>query len=217
MNRKWIVIVLCVVLVGIIVYSGIEIYTRNHRTKDTTPEDEASYPGEKGVLLLRDKDPTDIIWKGKKYAYPDRYPYNFSVPVRYENELLEKTLDIRKGYNRGLIILSDRDGKLDISREELERCIHKATDNRRYFFLYLGNNRLGEIVSVLQEQLDLSETEIDYTEAGAIGVLLLSDGTVRIVMNAVIDASVPEDDGWIWEYIAVDASLGLFDGSLFDK
>ena len=80
----------------------------------------------------------------------------------------------------------------------------------------MGSARIGEIIEILRNHVDLSAANFDYEGSAAIGILQLSDGSIRIVLNAVIDESAPEDDGWIWEYIAVNAGMGMFDGSYFD-
>ncbi|MCQ2422892.1 MAG: hypothetical protein MJ064_07920 [Lachnospiraceae bacterium] len=211
---KKIVASCCVLIVALIAFAGIGAYREAHRDVEDT-----GWPGEKGVRILREKDPTDIIWYGKRYAYPNRYPFEFNVPVRYENDWDENTLRIREGFNRAIIVVSDREGDYDISSEDLETCVLMAMKNERCFFLYLGHARVGEILEILKKNTDYftDKSAIGSDVCGSFGVYKRSDGNIQFIYDPVIGRDAPEEDGWIWEYFAGCASDGTFDGSFQEK
>lgn len=218
---KKLIAICCVLIVMMIVFFGVKAYREMHKESyaEQNEEVEGGFPGERGVRILREKDPTDIIWYGKRYAYPNRYPFEFNVPVRYENEWSDGTLKIRKGFNRAIIVISDRKGDYSISTEALEACILRAIQSDRYYFLYLGADRIDEILDVLRKNTDyFTELNLyDKDSLGSLGIFKRADGNMQYDFNPVIEASDPEEDGWIWEYFADAAAFGMFDGSFWEK
>lgn len=218
--KKWIVAIGCTVIAALIVVLSVKVYRELHRTPapEKKEEEETWFPGERGVKILREEDPTDIIWYGKRYTYPKRYPFEFDVPVRYENECNEELLNIRKGYNRAIIVVSDRKGNYDISREALEACVLRAIKSNRYYFLYLGSERVNEILDIIRKNTDSFEDFSPFSkEIGSLGVFKRADGNVQFEFDPVIEASDSEEDGWIWEYFANAAEFGIFDGTFLEK
>lgn len=115
-KKKKIIIAIVLLTLILLVVSGIVGYFKVIKPMFFSEEEEKGYEplGEYDAHVLTDVYPTDIIWYGKQYEF--KYKSN----IRYETEYTDEVLKKRDGCSFVYIILNDRDGKLGITREELE-------------------------------------------------------------------------------------------------
>ncbi len=214
--RKTIVALLFVSIAIAGCFWGINLYRNTHIKDEPEQTEKVYYPSEHGVYILREEEPTDIVWYGKGYKFPNRYPdvYNFNVPVRYENEVSDDILKIKKGFERQIIVLSDYDSTLEFTHEELIRCLSQAINSRYCYFLYLGTKKNEEIISALVELkvLDPVGSDIDVLESNmgnSLSVQLLDKG-VKINITPIREEGFEE---WIWDDISSLAEEGEINGT----
>ncbi len=150
-------------------------------------QDERSWlPGEKEAYILNELYPTDIIWYGKQYAF------DFEVPVRYETEISMPVLKKRSGYTYVYIVLSDRDGQLDISRENLELIEELVRSDIRYNFIYIGDKENDILKELAPDGVNFELTNVSsYSE-------LHNGKDIDIWLN---DVPRDLDDDDIWQYV----------------
>ena len=129
-------------LVGICIYGYRKVLKpeffpeEEKRTYDPLGEYEAHY--------LTDIHRTDIIWYGTQYEF------KFESPIRFETEYTDEVLKKREDCSLVYIILNDRDGNLDITREELQKLLDLVDENMLYYLTYLGTSK-NEIIKELMD------------------------------------------------------------------
>ncbi len=173
-HKKWLIIGLVVLLVIVVVL--VLCLGRIHKQLKAEDEERAWEPGERPAYVLQTMYPTDIIWFGTSY------PVEYEVSIRYEQELTEETLKVREGFEHAYIVLSDRNGNLDVTEEQIRMLKELVIKDKRYSFVYFG----AEAMPIFEElgfrgrDLDLSEF-VSYSE--------INDGDELV---AIIDG-VPDD------------------------
>lgn len=172
-QKKWLLIGL-VILLAIVVVLLLGL-GHLHKQLEEEEEERAWEPGERPAYVLQTMYPTDIIWFGTSY------PVEYEVSVRYEQELTEETLKIKDGFEHAYIVLSDRNGTLDISEEQIRMIKELVVRDGRYSFVYFGTDLMPifEKLGFRGKELDLSEY-ISYSEIN-------SETGLRVILNGVPD------------------------------
>ena len=104
-------------------------------------------------------------------------------------------------------MLSDRDGDLDISEEELRKLLTLVDEDERYYFTYMGtakNELLEELLADKTDELQLQES---------CSIFHMGNGEIRVWLGVVPKAI---DDEWVVPY-ALDGLADQFKDYVFKE
>ncbi len=184
-KRKVIVFFVLVGSLAICALVGVVMHGMK-KQREAEEEERAWWPGEQEAYTLTEEYPTDIIWFGTTY------PFGYEVNIRYEYELTEETLRVREGFEHAYIVLSDRNGALNVTEEQLRMIKNLVATDKRYNFVYIGTE-----ANPIFEEIGFKGMKLDLT-----GVVSYSEMNVEGKVEALADG-VPNDVDYenLWMYI----------------